>query len=51
MELEVRRAVYGKSGDFAVYNLKIGKTWNGYLSSIWEGNRGWGGGWEGIVKY
>ena len=24
--VEVKRVVYGKSGDFTLYNLKIGKT-------------------------
>ena len=28
----MKRVVYGKSGDFTLYNLKIGKTWNGNLS-------------------
>ena len=26
VELEVKRVVYGKTGDFELYNLKIGKT-------------------------
>ena len=26
------RNVCGKSGDFTLYNLKIGKTWNGNLA-------------------
>ena len=26
VELEVKRVVYGKTGDFALYNFKIGKT-------------------------
>ena len=29
MELEVKRVVYGQGGDFTLYYLKIGKTWNG----------------------
>ena len=28
----MKRVVYGKSGDFILYNLKIVKTWNGNLS-------------------
>ena len=32
VELEVKRVVYGKTGDFELYNLKIGKTWNGNFS-------------------
>ena len=40
----MKRVVYGKIGDFTLYNLEIGKTWNGNLSfergmGIWSISR------------
>ena len=40
----MKRVVYGKIGDFTLYNLKIGKTWNGNLSlerGMWMLNINW----------
>ena len=52
MELEVKMVVYGRSGDFTLYNLKTGKTWNGNLS-FGKGMGMWNINWQfkfGILK-